>query len=228
MFNNNQFNNGNGVNVNTTFGTSYSDAASIQIGAWNKQLSVKIQPAIGKNADGITQYTTDKTQVITTAITHENAILLLNGIENTLLPCIAKGEAKSISVPMGKPENRKVFTVGYDGKDSYIEVATGVNENGIAQDNNCIHHTLAKREYMEDYNHTTGQSTNVSVEVELLKLKAEIEKINDLIPAVAHSISYNNALKSAYAQHKQSDSGAGNYSAPMMTASDPSDFLPFN
>lgn len=228
MFNNNQYNNGNGVNVNTNFGTSYSDVASVQIGAWNRQLSVRIQPAIGKNADGITQYTTDRTQVITTAITHENAILLLEGMNEKLLPAIAEGKAKSISVPMGKPDSRKVFTIGFDGKESYIEVATGVNENGVAADGNCIHHVLAKREYMEDYNHTTGQSVNVEVEVELLKLKAEIEKINDLIPAVAHSISYNNALKSAYAQHKQSDSGAGNYSAPMMNASDPSDFLPFN
>ena len=129
MFGNNN-GNGNGVNVNTAFYTSYSDTSLLSVGGWNRNLSLKIQPAVGKDANGLTQYASDKTSTITTSIREENALALLEGFNKYIKPAIENEnphEAK-VTIAMGSGDKKKALSIIFDGKDSYLELAIGLSE----------------------------------------------------------------------------------------------------
>ena len=76
------------INLNTNLYTSFSETAQLNVGAWNKQLSIQLKPCVGKDANGLRQYAEDKSQIINTSITPENAIALITGFEKEVLPAI--------------------------------------------------------------------------------------------------------------------------------------------
>lgn len=223
---------GNVVNVNTNFFISYSETSMIKVGGWNRQLSIKVHPATGKDANGLTQYVQDTNQVISTSITEDNAIALSTKYEE-YGGDKAVGEKKplSISVPIGSAENRKVLTISYDGTDAYFELALNVNNNGVASQ--TIKHKFNKKPIVENYNATTGEGTEVQVETELINFMKKVSGVQNLVPMTAHSIKFNNALTSAYSQGINvggtgGNQGNNNYSAPSSNADPNMDFLPFN
>ena len=98
MFNSRQtYNNGNTVNVNTRLYTSYSDTAMVVMGAWNSQLSLKVHPFKGLNADGVRQYAQDNTEIINTSITIDNAHALIEAIDNTFDAAVKERRISSYS-----------------------------------------------------------------------------------------------------------------------------------
>lgn len=231
FFGKNNNNNGSGVNVNTNFYTSYSDTALVSVGGWNKQLSVKISPCIGKDANGVNQYAQDNTQQISTGIMQENAIALVTGYETILKPAMEKKETGKVSISMGSNENKKVLSIGYDGTDSYLELAVGVDENGVSQ--NVIKHKFNKKSFMVGYDASTGSGSEVPVEADLYNFMEKVKACQLLVPTTAHAINYSNATKAAYANNKNQSAGGGelnnNYSAPTSNyGGSMEDFLPFN
>lgn len=226
-------NNNNGINVNTSFFTSYSDTAMVKLGGWNQQLSLKVHPFVGKDAEGVNQYAQDQSQLIITSITQDNAKILESGFEDNIKDAIKnKTASKKYSISVGVNEKRKIISIFYDGKDAYLEVVTGVSENGIASDENVLRHKFNKKSCLVDYDYKDGSGVEQEIEVEFLNFMDKIKSAKDLTPIVAHSIQYSNAVRNSFKgrnnnQHNNIGENTS-YSAPVTSnLSDNMDFLPF-
>lgn len=230
MFYGKSNNNGSGVNVNTSFYTSYSDTSLLTVGGWNRNISVKLSPATGKDANGVTQY--DTTNNIITSIREENAIALVEGFEKEIEPAIKNGTNAKVTIAMGDGENKKAFSIIYDGNDAYLEIATGVKEDGTTEENNVLTHKFNKKSYMVNYNWADGTGEEVPTEADLYNFVEKMRACQDLVPTVAHSINYSNANKAAYKNNQNSsyNNANNNYSAPTnnFSGSDMGDFLPYS
>jgi len=233
MFMGRTTNNNNGVNVNSALYTSYSDTCMVKISAWNTNLSIKFHPMKGVNADGIRQYAQDNTEIISTSLTVDNTSALLEGIKSVMEPAIAEKREASVSVAMGSAENRKVLTVKTDGKDIFLIIAIGVNDQGVASNNNILSHTFNKKEYVVGYNPSTGSGETVVANADYDNFVEKLKDIYKLTAATAHAINYNNALKASFG-NRQNNNNQGTinagYNAPSSTynGNDMGDFLPFN
>lgn len=234
MFMGKTTNNNNGVNVNSALYTSYSDTCMVKISAWNTNLSIKFHPLKGVNGDGIRQYAQDNTEIISTSLTVDNTGALLEGLKAVMEPAIADKAEASVSVAMGAAENRKVLTVKTDGKDIYLSIAIGVNDQGVANNNNILTHTFNKKEYVVGYNPATGSGEVVTANADYDNFVEKLKDIYKLTAATAHAINYNNALKASFSNRQASSGNQGTinagYNAPSSTynGNDMGDFLPFN
>ncbi len=223
----------NTVNVNTKLTTSYSDESMLSIGAWNTNLSLKFHPAVGKNAEGITQYAQDNTQIVNVVLTPDNVRALLDGINNEVVPAIASLGAASVAVRTGSGDTMKILCVGTENGTPYVYVAKNLM-NGIADDSNVIKHTFTKRSYVSNYSYKTGDGTEVEVNVGFANFVKRLEGIDRIIPDVSHSISYSQAIRSAMATRagsfNGSQSSSDRYEAPVSNFDGASsdEFLPFN
>ena len=232
MFNSRQtYNNGNTVNVNTRLYTSYSDTAMVVMGAWNSQLSLKIHPFKGLNADGVRQYAQDNTEIINTSITIDNAHALIEAIDNTFDAAVKEKREESVAIQIGNGENKKSLTLSTDGSDIYLVIAIGVDDNGVASEQNIIRHKFNKRSYVIGYDPETGGGVEVLANSDYDSFVAKIRSIEDLSPTIAHSINYSNQLKQSYSSRNANQNNySNNYSAPTtnFTGGEMSDFLPMN
>lgn len=230
MFMGRSNNNGNGVNVNTTFYTSYSDTCMLKIGGWNQNLSIKFHPMKGTNADGIRQYAQDNTEIITTSLTVDNTSALLEGIKKEIEPAIEEKKSASVSIAMGNNENRKVMTLATDGNDITLSISVGVNDEGIASD--TLTHKFNKKEYMVGYDPSTGSGETVMSNADYDNFVEKLKDIYKLSAAIAHSIKYSEALKSSFSnrQANNNQNSAPAYQAPTSNygGSEMGDFLPFS
>lgn len=232
MFNNRStYNNGNNVNVNTRLYTSYSDTAMIVMGAWNSQLSLKVHPFKGLNADGIRQYAQDNTEIINTSITVDNAHALIEAIDDVFGPSVKEKKENSVAIQIGNGENKKSLTLYTDGSDIYLIIAVGVDDNGVASEANTIRHKFNKRSYVIGYDPATGGGAEVFANSDYESFVAKIRSIEDLSPTIAHSINYNNQLKQSYSSRNMNQNNyTNNYSAPTTSFNngEMGDFLPMN
>lgn len=243
MFYNKPSNNINPVNVNTHFFNSYSDTALLRVGAWNQHLSIKLQPAIGKDSSGITTYAQDQSQIISTSLTVESAISLYEGFEKEILPALeAKIASKKVSTIVSEGDRKKVISIFYDGQDAYIEIAVGVNDQNTTNDENVLRHKFNKRSYMVDYDYHTGNSGEVkTVETDFLNFMDKVKKVKDFTPAVVHTMKYASAIRNTFRNNQQQNNGfynngGGNYQPPQQQqvaqntgnmVSSMDEFLPF-
>ena len=227
-------NNGNGVNVNTTLYTSYSDTCMLKMGAWNQNLSIKFHPFKGVNADGIRQYAQDNTEVTTTSLTTDNAGALIKGIEDKIVPAIAEGKDESVSVVMGSNENRKVLSVVTKNGNVCCSIAINVDDAGKTVDTNVITHTFNKKTYIVGYDPSVGGGTPITTEADFENFLKKLKSIYTITGETAHSINYSNAVKATFSNkaafNNQNAPANTGYQAPVsnVTGSDMSDFIPFN
>ena len=231
MFMGRNNNNNNGVNVNSSLYVSYSEACMLKVGAWNQNLSLRFHPMKGVNADGIRQYAQDNTEIISTSLTVDNTSALLEGIKKEITPAIEEKRAGNVSIAMGSNDNRKVLTLSTDGNDITLTISIGVNEQGIASDS--LTHKFNKKEYMVGYDPSTGSGEIVMANADYDNFVEKLKDIYKLSAAVAHSINYNNALKSSFGNRQANNANSNHitdnsYSAPAVTATDMSDFLQFS
>lgn len=218
------------ANLNTNLYTSFSETAQLNAGAWNKQLSIQLKPCVGKDANGLRQYAEDKSQIINTSITPENAIALITGFEKEVLPAInGTKESGSVSIVIS-PDNsdtRKILTIGYEDKTAYLSIAIGINETGVAS--NVIKHTFNKKIYLSDYVSTTGSAEEITVETDLLNFINKVYAVKDLSPIIAHSIRYNDMVKATYQRTmNQNSTPQQNFQANTTNVNSMEDFLPFD
>lgn len=224
------------INLNTNFYTSYSETAQVTAGGWNNQLSIKMKPCVGQDANGIRQYAEDRSQIISTSITPENALCLVEGFDNIVVPAI-RGEKShgAVSIVMGSAEQRKILTVGYDNGNAYLSIAVALDENGKAGGE--IRHIFNKKSYLVDYNPAVGNPVEQSVEADLFNFMDKVRAVKDLAPITAHAIKYNEMNRSAFTGNTNNAGGSsyqasqqastGGYQAPVSTVAD-MDFLPFS
>ena len=225
------------VNLNTNFYTSYSETAQVTAGGWNSQLSVKVKPCVGQDANGIRQYAEDKSQIVSTSITPENAIALIEGFEAEVVPAInGEKESGAASIVMGNADQRKIFTIGYADGNAYLSVAVSLDENGKAGSE--IKHIFNKKSYLINYDPKTGRPEEKIVEADLINFMEKVRSVKDLAPVTAHSIKYNEMNRAAftgnggstntntYQTNSTPSQGNVGYQAPVSNSTD-MDFLPF-
>lgn len=226
------------INLNTNLYTSFSETAQLNVGAWNKQLSIQLKPCVGKDANGLRQYAEDKSQIINTSITPENAIALITGFEKEVLPAInGKKDSGSVSIIIS-PDNseaRKILTIGYEvGEEdagAYLSIALGINETGVAS--NIIKHKFNKKMYLTDYVSSTGSAQEVIVETDLINFMNKVYSVKDLSPIIPHAIKYNDMVKAAYQQkfsnqNYQNSTPNQTFQANVTNVNNMEDFLPFD
>ena len=220
------------INLNTSLYTSYSETAQLNAGAWNKQLSINLKPCVGKDANGLRQYAEDRSQIISTSITPENAIALITGFEKEVLPAIngvKDNGSVSIVISADNGDARKILTVGYEDGIAYLSIAIGINETGVAS--NVIKHTFNKRQYLTNYVSNTGSAEEVVVETDLINFMNKVYAVKDLSPIIAHSVKYNDMVKAAYQrtnQNYQNSTPQQNFQANTTNVNSMEDFLPFD
>lgn len=243
MFNRSYNNNGNAVNANTHFFNSYSETSLLRVGGWNQQLSIRLQPATGKDSSGVTMYAQDQSQILSTSLSQESAIVLYDGFKKEIEPCLdAHIASKKISTQVSNGDTKKIISIYYDGNDAYLEIATSVNDQNITTDQNVITHKFNKRTYMVNYDYHTGQATETkTIESDFLNFMDKVEKVKDMTPVVVHTMKYANAVKNTFSNNNNQNSGNNgfipqsqntggpvNYNpAPSTNANSMDEFLPF-
>ena len=219
MFGNfNKSNNNNNVNVNTTLYTSYSDLALVRISAWNKSISLSVQPCEGRNNEGLRQYADRKdAKSISTALVSDNAVALLTGIKEEILPAIKAKKKATVSVTMGSNDNKKVLSIIADENGGvYLSLAQHVDDKGQTDKGNIVTHKFNKKSYYTSYSPSEGLNNEVEANTDFATFTRSLESIYQLDGAVAHSIEYANKLKSSMASHRSfnNDNNGGSYQAP--------------
>ena len=243
MFNRSYNNNGNAVNVNTHFFNSYSETSLLRVGGWNQQLSIRLQPATGKDSSGVTMYAQDQSQILSTSLSQDSAIVLYDGFKKEIEPCLdAHIASKKISTQVSNGDTKKIISIYYDGNDAYLEIATSVNDQNITTDQNVITHKFNKRTYMVNYDYHTGQATETkTIESDFLNFMDKVEKVKDMTPVVVHTMKYANAVKNTFSNNNNQNTGnngfipqsqntgaPANYNpAPSTNANSMDEFLPF-
>ena len=219
-------NNGNSnvVNVNSQIYRSYSDTAQLTVSAWNKNLSIVVNPFTGRDQQNKRMYAkNDDPTSIATALTEDNVTALEEGLTKVIDPAIeAKAEA-SVSVTMGTTENRKVLTIrtkkNENDVDVYLEISQKVGENGVAE--STLSHKFNKRSYLTNYNPQTGTNEEFPVNSDYMNFKKRLSDAHLLDGAVAHSIRYNTEMRESYSNKRARDNnfnntnGGNSYSAPV-------------
>ena len=234
MFGNTGNNNSNERNVNTKIKTFYGELSALQLTYWNENISIKINPLTGVNAEGIRQY--DYNRRITTALTSDKCIAIAKGIEEKILPMIKEGTVPEKPVSVGVSVGTKGSAVCLEYKkddkgipSTYLTLYTNIGADGKASSENIFPYKFCKTTLTEDYDSETGSSTSRAIESEFLFVYEKIKNISDAVATAAHSVNVSNAYKST-SNSKFNASGASNmsnsgYAAPVTNYS--GDEFPF-
>jgi hypothetical protein len=223
-------NNGNGTSVNTRLYTSYADDSLLVLSAWNGNLSYKIQPAKGKNDDGLTVYSTEQQETFIGAITAETNQTLLKSFDDVIIPAINDGRSASIAVVAGSATSRKILNFTTENKQVKLTLIFGGNINLDCTSENTfsVTHTFNDRTYSNDYKKDVGGET-VTIPSDFYAFLSKLRDFNNIDSSIAHGISYTNEVKSHYrkggsdfTQQPQQQTVQNNYSAPVVNAGDES------
>lgn len=228
MFNRSYNNNGNAVNANTHFFNSYSETSLLRVGGWNQQLSIRLQPATGKDSSGVTMYAQDQSQILSTSLSQDSAIVLYDGFKKEIEPCLdAHIASKKISTQVSNGDTKKIISIYYDGNDAYLEIATSVNDQNITTDQNVITHKFNKRTYMVNYDYHTGQATETkTIESDFLNFMDKVEKVKDMTPVVVHTMKYANAVKNTFSNNNNQNSGNNGFIPQSQNTGGPVNYSP--
>lgn len=220
MFGNTSQNNVNTANVNTRTYSSFSDTAALTLTLWNDKISLKLSPLKGVNQDGLRQYSFEAKDSIITTLTVDNAITLLSGICTVLNPAIEKKEKKSIAVTVNadKADTKKIIQLSTENGEVELSIHVNIAADGTVPVGNTLSHKFNMRTLNLDYDPTTGKGEVLTINSDYENF---VKKIEDVLisGAIAHSINYNNAVKSQYANKSNYSGGnsapSNDYSAPV-------------
>ena len=222
MFGNVGNNNTNERNTNTKIKSFFGELSSLQLTYWNENISIKINPLTGVNADGIRQY--DYNRRASTALTQEKCIAIADGIKKKILPLIESKVVpeKPVSVGVSVGTKGSAICVEYKKDDkeipsAFLTIYTNIGADGKAPQDGIFTYKFAKTTVSEDYDPETGESTDVTVEAEFLFFYEKIKNISDVIGTAAHSVNNDAAYKkpSTGNYNSTSNNSGGNYSAPV-------------
>lgn len=174
MYGNNasRLNNGSDLNVNTNLRTSNSEVSSMTISLWNQYLSLKIRPAVGVDANGITQY--DKNRVGQTALSPDACQTIYDEFVDKIYPeykkAVETGEPcpdkMSVTVETGKEPKRNIVGIemtpstdsGNNVPDLWFVIYSMVDSNNMAVEANAYRHKFPKKKIRVNYNPSNGYS----------------------------------------------------------------------
>lgn len=247
MFGNNFSNSGNQeINVNTRLETWFSETGVLTIGCWNNKLSLKFTPAVGKNEDGITQYSKDKKA--STALDMKNCKALLHGLTKVIKPfledeSVPVGETKLVSVSMGAAQKRNILSIrveklerGYSVK---LVLNQGIAEGNIANPETTYVYTFSNKECVYNYDDETGNYETEEIVPSEYEVFYDILKyITNMFPLAYHGEKLSQAMggqgKAASGgfnnspSYQQPSMNSGSYEAPSQSFNGFDEGLPFN
>lgn len=198
------FNSGGGdVNVNTSllFFSNPDSDCELRTKAWNKQMSVYFAPFVGLREDGIRMYEKDKSRIPATSVSLDNALILLKGFEEKIKPAIESHTEKKISVDIGR-DPKKSLSLGYDGKNAYLQLASDVNDAGVTSADHIFTYTFAKRIVKEDFNVITGEGSSYEEESELNRFIQGLKLVPLYGSEIAHGVRLDRDTRMAYSNNR--------------------------
>ena len=231
-------NNGNGgfnnqINVTTRLYNSYSDSASLNVGAWNEQISIRLNPFRGKSPEGIALYSQDNNECIQTALSIVNVSALLEGIYSVIYPALVDKKEANVAIVIGGANNRKTLVISTDGNNVFLTIHVGVDEENKAKEGNSISHKFNKKEWIKDYNYASGTGEVHEANADFTAFTKKLEEVYKLSSGVVHAFKRNDAYKNSYSGSNNNNYNHtnNNYSAqaPVANAgtSNIADFIPF-
>ena len=224
MFGRNSNQNNNGVNVNTTFKTFFSDLSSLTIGAWNGQISIRLIPCTGTDANGLRQY--DQNRRANTALYPEKADALRKGIVDVIIPALKNisdgvdvSLPVSVSVSMGNNEKKNVLSVEIDNDQNqkprvYLRLYQMIREDNSTDPQNIYSYVFGENSYVTNYDYRTGKfAGEKDVESEWDVFYDILCRAVDILPISAHGVRYVNQLSSRFSNTNSGNTG-NNFPAP--------------
>ena len=154
--------------ITTSFTTVSSETSTLRISGWNQNISLRIAPTTGVNANGMREYSKDKFGQ--SALSHEKAKLLATKYEEEMKPLIEKYKVdgifpgkQSISVQAGNPDKPNIISIEFDLDDKnrpgmFLAIYQNVGENGVAQQMSSFRHHFKTTPYLKNYNPGTGEA----------------------------------------------------------------------
>lgn len=203
-YNNSNYNNGGGdVNVNTSllFFSNPDANCELRTRAWNRQLSLAFAPFLGVRDDGVRMYEKERARIASTALSLENALILLKGYEEKIRPAIESHSEKKISVDIGREPTKKCLSLGYDGMNAYLQLSSDVNENGVTSADRVITYTFGKRTVREDFNVLTGEGSSYEEEAELDRFINALRMVPLFGAEISHGIRLDKENRAAFANN---------------------------
>lgn len=222
----------NQINVTTRLYNSYSDTASLNVSAWNEQISIKLSPFRGKSPEGIRLYSQDNNECIQTALTMDNVSALLEGINDTIIPSLNDKTPGVVAVMVGTMANKKIVSIDTNGTDVELTIYVGVDEENKAQEGNSISHRFNKKEWISGYNPANGSGEIHESNADFTAFTKKLEEVYKLSSGVIHALKKQEAYKNSYSgsnnKNYNNTSNSG-YQASVANAgtSNMSDFIPF-
>lgn len=231
-------NNSNEVSVNTRIVTWYSDLSCLQIGCWNDKLSIKLNPIINIDEEGVRKYDFEKR--ISTAISQEKATILVDSLKKDVIPVIesiSKGGRleNKIGAGFGVGKNSALF-IEYDNDEKgtpslYLVIYRDIRSDKTSDE--VYRYKFNKTELVKNYNHKTGTGEELMSESEFFIFYRLLENLSDILGLSYHGSEYQNeysSRKNKNNNYKGNSNSNQNYnqqySAPT-TNYDEDDELPF-
>lgn len=234
MFNNNFGGGQNQINVSTRFKTSASDTSLLAIGAWNNNISLRVTPSVGVDANGQSMY--DKNRGFQTALTQENARALYEKYKEEILPLIERREftKRNVAVPVGKDDKRTMVAIEMepvdDGYDMYLTFYTILTPQNTAMESNIFRHRFKKTQAVTNYDYLTGNCEQTCfVESDFQNFITILEGVGNILPVAAHGVRYENAVSALYSNNRNNSgqsqgtgwnaqSSSGSYASQMQAS----------
>lgn len=243
----------NGININTTIKTFFGDLSSLNIGAWNNQLSIKLTPCTGVDGNGMRNY--DQNRRANTALTPENAKTLKEGLDTVIKPILEKiknGEnvnlPVNVAVSMGSNDKKNALLVEVKNDDKtgkpsvFLTLCQMLGMDNSADPQNIFSYKFGEKTYVSNYDYRTGSiGSEHTVESEFEVFYDMVANVSDILPMTAHGVKYVNALSAKFTPNTNSNNNSygGNsynantytqsYEAPISSMMGSEDFgLPFN
>lgn len=203
---------GNGINVNTSFKTFFSDLSSLSVGAWNGQMSIRITPSMGTDSNGIRQY--DNNRKANTALYPEKALLLKEAFDKHIRPLVkayketGEGQSKSVSLSLGSNEKKNVLSIefkeGSDGKyHLYLTINQMIREDNSVDPQNVFSYCFNENTYVLDYNPSNGTyASEESCESEFEVFYEMLGNVVNILPIAAHGVKYTNTVSARFSGNK--------------------------
>lgn len=194
-FSGNGQNNSNTPNVTTKIRSLYSDTACMQLSYWNENLSIRINPMIGINEQGIRQY--DYNRRGSTALTSEKCTALAAKIKEIILPEIEKVKKtnkleKPINVGLVVGQRGSSFFIEYKPDDSgkpsvYATLFTNVGQDNKAPKDGVYTYKFIKTTVIDNYDPESGTGTESVEEAEFMFFYEKLKNLAMLQATIAHA-----------------------------------------
>lgn len=217
-------NNNNTPNITTRIRTMYGDTACMQLSYWNENFSIRINPMIGLNEQGIRQY--DYNRRGSTALTPDKCVALATKIKELILPEIEKVKTTN---KLEKPVNTGV-SVGNKGSSFFVEykiddkgvpslyatLYTNIGQDNVAPKDGVYSYKFTKTITVDNYDPESGTGTESINESEFMFFYEKLKGTIDITGTTTHASTLDNVLKRSRNNAQGTPQGGGGFipSAP--------------